>query len=251
MSSCHRKSPYVERIYPTSDSIPQNILRMYVQFSTPMKTIDNFENIKLYDAEAQEVKGAIFKNVNELWNDDQTQLTLIFDPARVKTGLKAHDSLGRALRSGEFYELQVTNLTDIHHQKIDGPVKKKFYVTTADTISPDMTKWTLISPKVNTRTPLVLIFSEIVDQMSLHQRLLVIKEKEETVPGSIAITSEEKEWHYIPKENWLPGNYAVHINASLEDPSGNNLNGLFEHPINSLKYKNEDEILTITFEVNE
>ena len=99
--------PVVTAIYPSADTIPANLLRMYLHFSKPMRITGNLEQIKLLDENNNEVVGAIFNNVYELWDDQQQQLTLIFDPARVKTGLVAHQQMGRALQSGKHYTLIV------------------------------------------------------------------------------------------------------------------------------------------------
>jgi len=43
----NEQAPIVQAIYPTSDTLPENSLRFYVQFSTSMKAVNNLENIKL------------------------------------------------------------------------------------------------------------------------------------------------------------------------------------------------------------
>ncbi|HAA19186.1 MAG TPA: hypothetical protein DCP28_10590, partial [Cytophagales bacterium] len=92
--------PEVLAVYPSADTLPENLLRMYVEFATPMKTTGNLSRIQLKDAQGQVLNGVLFDNVYELWDPDQRQLTLLFDPGRVKTGLQAHDALGRALTPG-------------------------------------------------------------------------------------------------------------------------------------------------------
>jgi len=242
--------PRVVMIYPSSDTLPENLLRMYIQFSEPMKTVGNLEKIRLFNEEGEEISGAIFSNVYELWSADQTQLTLVFDPARVKTGLRANELLGRALQQGEAYELLISNLENIEHERIK-PFSKKFKVSEADLKSPNLEEWKMIQPKVNTTDPFKLIFPEIIDQMSLRHRLVIVNESKEVVKGIISVANNETEWSFIPSQNWIKGTYSILINARLADPSGNNLNGLFDHPIHSLKYEQEGEILRLSFEIHQ
>ena len=86
---------------------------MYIQFSQPMKTKGNIEKIKLLNEQGIEVKGAIFNNVYELWDDSQTQLTIIFDPSRVKTGLIANETLGRSLKPNKIFKSIYANIVHI------------------------------------------------------------------------------------------------------------------------------------------
>ena len=137
--------PVVTTIYPTSDTLPENLLRFYVQFSKPMKTINNLENIELVDEDGNVVKGAIFNNVYELWDKEQQQLTLILDPARVKTGLVAHKERGRALQAGKSFQLVIRQAEDIYGNQLKVPFIKPIYVIATDTVSPDISHWNIFA----------------------------------------------------------------------------------------------------------
>ena len=197
--------PEVTAVYPTSDSLPENLLRMYVQFSQAMKTIGNLERIKLRNENGIEIKGAIFNNVYELWDKEQKQLTLIFDPARVKTGLNAHQSMGRALQPGENYQLIIDNLEDIHHRALAAPYIKNLYILEADTVAPNIESWTLQAPPAATRTPLLLSFPAMLDQLSLQHRLAIADDKKQVVKGSISIGKGEASWAFKPIHPWKTG----------------------------------------------
>ncbi|MEM7513074.1 MAG: hypothetical protein AAF388_19250, partial [Bacteroidota bacterium] len=41
------RGPEISAIYPSADTLPENLLRMYIQFSSPMKTVGNLEKIQL------------------------------------------------------------------------------------------------------------------------------------------------------------------------------------------------------------
>lgn len=241
--------PAVTAVYPSSDSLPENLLRMYIEFSKPMKTVGNLEHIKLFDDDGNEVVGAIFNNVQELWNNEQTQLTIIFDPARVKTGLVANETLGRALQTGRTYKLIIDGLEDIHHQKLGKPFVKKIHVIKADTQIPSIGNWKYTYPKSQTRKALVIQFPQPIDRQSLFHRLVITNNEKQPIAGDVIIKTNETEWHFVPDKVWEKGDYFLFVNARLEDPAGNNLNGLFEHEIGSLKNNKEDKTLGIQFKI--
>lgn len=241
------KAPAVVAIYPSSDTLPENLLRMYVHFSKPMKTIGNLEKIKLLDENGQEVVGAIFNNVHELWDKEQTQLTLIFDPSRVKTGLVAHEEKGRALQHGKHYKLTIGQMKDVEGKKLK-VATKSFYVNTEDRLSPNTAQWTIKMPKANSQLPLIVQFPAMLDRLSLLQRLQLTDKNNQPIDGQVEITEQETEWRFVPTKKWAASDYILYVHGRLEDPCGNNLNGLFDHKIGSLKNEQEGgiEIINLT-----
>jgi len=239
----------IEAIYPTSDSLPENLLRMYVVFSHPMKTTGNIENIKLINNKGKEIEGAIFNNVYELWDDSQKQLTVIFDPSRVKTDLIANKELGRALEPNQQFQLQIDTVEDIYGQKLQQPFIKTFRVIPQDTIAPNTKNWQLITSKHNSKQPLQLVFKTPLDRMSLLTRIKVVDEFKQEVKGKISISNKEMKWQFTPNDVWEKEKYSLLINSRLEDPSGNNLNGLFDHKTGSLKNEQEGKIIALPFKI--
>ncbi len=234
--------PEVTAVFPSSDTLPENLLRMYIHFSKPMKTIGNLEKIKLVDNNGQELIGAIFNNVQELWDHEQRQLTLILDPARVKTALKANEEMGRALREGKHYKLVIGELEDVEGMPLKEVFTKSFYVTKEDKLSPNTTLWKMEVPKANSQAPLIVQFPEMLDQLSLLQRLQLTDENNQPISGQVEITKQETEWRFVPTEKWSSGDYILYVHGRLEDPCGNNLNGLFDHQVGTLKNEKEGEI---------
>lgn len=251
LTACNKEigRPFVQAVYPTSKVLPENLLRIYIQFSKPMKTIDNIEKIKLIDAAGNEVKNVFFNNTQELWNKEQTQLTLILDPARVKTGLKANEALGHAIQPNKNYTLVIDGLEDVNHQKMKTSFKKDITIEKADLTIPKTADWKLDIPKANSTNSFVINFPHMLDYNSLKQRLIITDTKNNPVKGIISIKNQETQWSFQPKQTWKAGSYILYVNTRLEDPSGNNLNGLFDHKIGSLKYKKEGVIEKIPFTI--
>ena len=67
-------APKVLEVYPTTDSIPVNILRFYIQFSAPMQEMNILKHIKLSNEDGKNITGVFFENQYELWNDDRTKV---------------------------------------------------------------------------------------------------------------------------------------------------------------------------------
>ncbi len=243
-------APVVTEIYPTSDSLPTNLLRMYICFSQSMKTVGNLEKIKLMDDQGKEVNSAIFGNIYELWDQKQKQLTILFDPARVKTGLQANQILGRALNPRRSYRLVLSGLEDIDGRPIRETFVKEIHVVSPDTIPPRIEDWQLTSPEARSQFPLIVRFPTMLDRLSLMKCLKVFDRSGKEVKGRIELDKQETEWLFFPDAPWKKGDYIIRVNARLEDPAGNNLNGLFDHEIGALKWKKEGESLDLKFAIN-
>lgn len=243
----NRKSLEIIAIYPSSNVLPENLLRMYINFSQPMKTQGNLKHIKLINEEEEEIKGAIFNNVYELWDTTQKQLTIIFDPARVKTDLNANKELGRALKPNKTFKVVIENLEDIYGQILEKPYTKTFKVIKADYTPPNTNTWEIATPIANSKESLIVEFLAPLDRMSLYNRIKIVNEDNKIVKGKIDIGNREKTWVFRPEFPWKEDNYKLHINARLADPSGNNLNGLFDHKLGGLKNEREGEIISLPF----
>jgi hypothetical protein len=93
-------STVVTRIYPTADVVPENLLRMYIEFSEPMGRRSGVEHLKLLDDSGREIPGAFLPLDYEFWSPDHKRFTAFFDPGRVKGGILPNQQMGRALRAG-------------------------------------------------------------------------------------------------------------------------------------------------------
>lgn len=217
---------------------------MYIVFSSPMKTQGNLEKLTLYTSHGDVVEGAFLTTAHELWSPDQLQWTILLDPARVKTGLQAHEKMGRALVEGENYELVIEGLEDVNHQVMAERYVKAFYITKADTLPPSIDRWEIHAPQVRTTHPVTLTFPDVLDQFSLRQRLLLTTNENIPIEGRVEIGDQETVWMFTPEEPWEEGEYTLHVNTRLADPAGNNLNGLFDHKPGSLQYSEEGEVVS-------
>ena len=95
-------------IYPSQDTLPENILKMYFHFSEPMVEGQSLGHIYLQNKNGDTLSGIFLELLPELWNDEGTLLTLWFDPGRIKRDLIPNQQMGNPLQDGEAYTLHVS-----------------------------------------------------------------------------------------------------------------------------------------------
>ena len=218
-------------VYPTADQLPENLLRFYVYFSDPMRDGFALEQVHLVDAQGQEVEGVFFDAIFELWDPSMQRLTLLFDPGRVKTGLRAHEQLGRALIPGQSYTLVIgAALLDAHGSPLARSYEKAFTVIEADLTPPNVSDWQMTSPPTESIEPLEIRFPAPLDHGLLAEFVRIQATNGEIVPGQIELDNHETVWRFTPAEPWQAGLYELTVNTRLEDIAGNNLHGLFDTP---------------------
>ncbi len=221
----------VSAVYPTADVLPENLLRFYVYFSMPMKRENILNAVYLADSDVQKLEGVFLDNRFDLWSPDSTRLTLLFDPGRVKTGLVAHNAMGRALKSGHDYQLIIdSSAMDAGGCAMASGFKKTFTATAADDQTPDPNQWMLSQPQEGTTEALTVDFNGPMDHVSLAYRIRVKDGAGQTVPGRIGLAHQEKQWIFIPDASWGQTPYTLSVNPILEDLAGNRIAGLFDQP---------------------
>ena len=142
----HAPSTVVAAVYPDGGGVPENLLRMYVHFSGPMGQQGGLDHVVLLDARGREMPDALLPLDTELWNEDRTRFTLLFDPGRVKHDILPNRSMGRPLRAGDRFTLVVKK------DWIDArgvPLPRSSGASTAWT-PPTSARWTLrrgVSPR--------------------------------------------------------------------------------------------------------
>lgn len=221
----------VDRIYPSSDVFPSNTLRFYIYFSAPMSRGEAYQHIHLVDADNnKEIEIPFLELEQELWDQSNQRLTVLFDPGRIKRGLVPTDTIGPPVVEGKHYRLVID--ADWHDARgvhlIDG-FTKAFAGGPADRHAADPKKWAITAPKAGTLDALVVDFPQSMDYVLL-QRMIGIFDAngEREIQGKIAVVRSETEWRFTPREPWKPGGYKITADNTLEDVSGNHLDKPFD-----------------------
>jgi hypothetical protein len=222
---------HVTAVYPSTDRVPMNLLRLYVHFSAPMSTGGAYRRIHLLDANERIVEDAflVIAGEQELWDPDHRRLTMLFDPGRIKRDLRPNEELGLPLRDGQNYTLVIDSTwTDANGNAIAAPYRKRFSVGPADRALPRTSDWQVTAPVAGTRSPLTVSFPESLDHALLLRLLAVRTSAGQTVAGQAMVGANEQSWSFTPAGTWRAGEYAIDIGTDLEDLAGNNLRDVFD-----------------------
>lgn len=219
----------VTAIFPSTNQIPENLLKFYIHFSAPMSRGNAYEQIMLLDENGREVRDVFLELEQELWDPATKRLTLFLDPARIKRGLRSHRELGPALLQGKKHTLQIgRQLRDADGNPLVRDFRKEFTVLEADRVSPNYKDWQIVTPKPHGFEPLTIRFDEALDEALLRRMLNIFTTAGEPIPGRVTISENETVWQFAPENAWVVGNYEILVDTALEDLAGNKLNRLFD-----------------------
>ncbi len=225
----HARTTRVTGVYPSSGRLPSNLLRWYVETSAPMEVGNALEHVHLMDESGREVRGAFLALDQELWDPERRRLTLLFDPGRVKRGVRTNVESGAPLIAGRRYRLVVDDRwTDGTGAPLASGFEHAFEVMDADRRSPDPDRWRLTAPSSGTRTPLRVSFGEPLDHALAARMLTVVDVGGTPVPGSVNLAAGDSVWTFSPNIDWVAGDYELRVGGALEDLAGNNVVRVFD-----------------------
>jgi hypothetical protein len=241
----------VAAVYPTRNTLPENLLKFYLEFSAPMSHGAAYGHIHLRDATGRDLDLPFLEVAEELWDPRGQRLTILFDPGRIKTGLKPREELGPVLRAGESYTLVIDRgWLDAAGEPLIADHRKTFRVGPADSAPPDPADWKLGLPTAGTRDPLVLTFPEPLDRAMLGRVVSVLNADKKPVSGDDTVDGEETRWRFAPERPWVAGRYFVAVSKDLEDLAGNSIGRPFEVDVfDKIDQKPVAETATIPFRV--
>lgn len=220
--------PEVLAVHPASTEIPENQLKLYIQFSAPMSKGKIFQYIHWLDESGQEIK-PFLEIQSELWDETQTRLTLWFDPGRIKRGLRPHKEMGIPLETGKNYTLKIdkewSSHQGIHLQK---GFQKKFNVIAADRNQPDPRYWKLVIPQSKSKDAFLIHFSESLDYALSTKLIRILDANGLALEGKVFVNDLATIWQFTPEHIWEKGEYILRVHTRLEDLAGNSLRRLFD-----------------------
>ena len=221
-------STSVVRVYPSGDEVPENLLRMYIEFSGPMGRKSGVEHIRLLDQAGREITGAVLPLDYEFWSPDHKRFTVFFDPGRVKKGILPNRQMGRPLETGRSMTLVVSReWRDEHGQPLKADFTRTYRVGPPQEEPLDPASWRIQPPAAGTRGGVVVTFPRPLDH-GLLMRALGVTRDGQPVAGDITVEPGETRWTFIPHDPWRAGAYGLLALDLLEDPAGNEIGRAFE-----------------------
>jgi hypothetical protein len=222
--------PRLTAIYPTRDTVPENLLKLYLQFSQPMQGIGQALNfINVVDKTTGEEVEVFLDLESELWNKEHDRLTLWLDPGRIKTDLIPNQELGPPLKAGHEYIIHISEKwVSAKGVPLNKPAIKILYVAEQDREKPDISHWKIDPPAAKSKSPLHLRFGEAMDAILALETIAVIDPNGAVIKGDFELVNKETELLFIPLSNWNKGIYNIQTDPKLEDLAGNNMTRLFD-----------------------
>jgi hypothetical protein len=214
---------HVERVYPSSDVLPSNQLRLYIYFSAAMSRGEAGQRIHMLDEKGKVLPG-VFLPGEELWDPGFRRLTMTLDPGRIKRGLTSNEAMGPPITEGKRYTLVIDrDWTDARGVRMVDGFRKPFRGGPAERHPPNPAQWKVIAPKAGTSEALAVNFPTPMNY-PLMERMLKVS----GIAGTVSIDKQETEWRFTPREPWKAGDYKLMVDTGIEDLAGNHIGEAFD-----------------------
>jgi hypothetical protein len=214
----------VTHVYPSGDTVPENILKLYVEFSGPMSRGLAWPHIKLLEADGSQVDLPFLEVDQELWDPGFRRMTVLFDPGRIKRGLVPNRDAGSPIEAGKQYTLVIDRgWQDAEGNPLAGEVRRTFRVGPAERAGIDLKQW-----RIETGKTLSVTFPKPLDYALLSHAIRVVGPDGKFVEGAEQIDRNETRWSFTPAASWKAGDYKLEIDMALEDVAGNRIGRAFD-----------------------
>jgi hypothetical protein len=240
----HRNAPPtdVTDVFPSSDLLPENLLRFYLCFSKPMQSGRVADHVAILDSNGKPAPDVLYRAPVELWDRSMCRLTVLLDPGRLKRGLGPNRELGPPLKAGLEYTLVIdSGLLDSNGSPLRESFFKAFRVAEPVRQHVAVEQWKLLPPAKMTRQPLTLLFPRPLDWAMLSHDIAVVSATGQLKEGITATDKCETRWSFTPNSPWCEGPYRIQIASGLEDVSGNSLLGPFDRPLRSSEDRSKEK----------
>ncbi len=219
----------VSAVYPTASELPANLLKFYLQFSGSMSRGQVYDHVRLLDEKGVPVELPFLEIDEELWDPDMTRLTLLFDPGRIKRGVKPLEDVGGALFPGQSYSLVVDRgWLDAAGRPMKLDYRKTFKVGISDREPIHPENWKLEPVRAGTRHPFKVDFGEPLEHALARRLIRVVDPAGNGIAGQWTLGFEERSATFVPDSGWQTAGWKLRVSHVLEDLAGNNPGKAFD-----------------------
>jgi len=243
--------PRLLGIYPKLDTVPENLLKMYLVFDKPMQQSQStLDFIKVFNQTTGKEVEVFLPLENELWNADKTELTLWLDPGRIKKDLIPNQEKGIPIEKGNQYEMVIENgLRDTDGTDLGKVYTKRFFVAERDQQSPNVKNWELTIPSPKSKEGLGIRFDESLSFLLISDMIQIYDAQKQLIEGEYLTSKKATNTLFVPMNSWEKGKYTIVIDSKLDDLAGNNLNRLFDVDLEKSIKTDTSEVKKLTFNV--
>lgn len=236
----NEKAPELVAIYPLLDTLPENLLKLYLHFSKPMRSGESLQFIHLLTEKRDTLRNVFLNLQPELWDTTSTVLTLWLDPGRIKRGLTLNRALGNPLKMNKTYQLVISSAWKGQNGlTLSKSYLKTFVTGKRDEQAPDVKQWQIQLPRAGTTALFVVKTQEPLDHYLLSESIGIVDENNTPVKGEIRLSKKDDQVFFFPAVPWKAQRYRLQVDARLEDLAGNNLNRVFDRDITKSKSRNK------------
>jgi len=219
----------VVAVYPTADTLPENVLKFYVHFSRQMRDGDAAAHVALLDEDGHVLTNALLGSDFELWDRSHRRLTILLDPGRIKRGLRPNQEFGAPLIAGRRYRLRIDSAwRDADGAPLVASHEKSFIASAAIRSSLSIADWRVTAPAAGTTDPIELRLPRAIDHALAARLVRVDGPSGSAVRVTSVAANDERTIRLVPRVPWIPGRYRVLVGAQIEDLAGNSLQRLFD-----------------------
>lgn len=203
---------FAASVTPSGGSVPENLLRIELHLARPLSHALEMAHVRLVDENGEPIAGALLDL--PLPGDGGRTITLLLHPGRVKTGVGANLTMGRALRAGHDVALVVDD------PQLPGPIRKRWHVTQAYDEGLLASGWRLTLPAIGSRSPLRVTLDSALTSSSAS--LIAVRALgDERMAGVASLRKGETVWEFVPTTPWRADRYSLVLHPRLEDVAGN------------------------------
>ena len=220
-------------IYPSTDELPVNHLKLYVHFSNPMSEGWTTRAVHVRRADNNDPLDGVFLAMEpELWDPERRRLTLLLDPGRIKRGLVPHEEASYPLTEGVPVVLSVdAEFRDAAGRPLRTGIERRYKVEPPVRVRVDPTSWQYHHPTIGSTEPLTVEFYQSLDHALLEHSLWVNNAAGTPMAGLGSVGPGERSWRFEPESPWEDGRYVVAVDPRLEDLAGNSLIRVFDRDL--------------------
>ena len=229
------RATHVLEIYPTAETLPVNLLRLYVHFSAPMSEGWAGRAIRVCrDDTGERLDGVFLPPEPELWDGERRRLTMLLDPGRIKRGLVPNLESGYPLVEGTPVRVIIDpEFRDSRGRPLTGGAERIYRIGPALRHRINPADWRLTPPPAGSRAPLLVDFDRPLDHGLLQHGLRVCDASGRPLAGEGAAGDAEGSWRFTPSVPWDDGDYRLEIAPRLEDVAGNSPVRVFDRDLSN------------------
>ena len=220
----------VGAIYPSTNDVPVNLLKLYVCFSSPMSEGWAARAVHVCRADNGEPLEGVFLNMEpELWDRERRRLALLLDPGRIKRGLVPNMEAGYPLIEGVPVVVTIdAAFRDAGGRPLRTGAERRYEVGPPVRARLDPVHWQHHCPDAGSKDPLTVEFDRPLDHALLGHSLWVHDATGEPLAGQALVGPGERSWRFEPQSPWEEGRYVVIVGPRLEDLAGNSVVRVFD-----------------------